>query len=47
MAKVRVSGKTKVSVKKRKRKYIGGGGDGGFISAKIKATVKKEEAKKE
>ena len=47
MTKVKVSGKTKISVKKRKRKYIGGGVDGGFISAKIKASVKKEKAKKE
>lgn len=47
MAKVKVVGKTKVSVKKRKRNYVGGGGDAGFVSAKIKATVKKEKAKKE
>lgn len=43
MAKVKVVGKTKVSVKKRPKKYVGGGGDAGFISTKIKASVKKEK----
>lgn len=45
MAKVKVSGKTKVSVKKRPRRYIGGRGDGAFISTKILTTVKKSKEK--
>jgi hypothetical protein len=42
MAKVRISGKTSVKVKKRARRMVGGKGDGAFISGKILTTVKKK-----
>lgn len=45
MAKVRVSGSTKVKVKKRPRRIVGGKGDGAFISGKILTTVKKNKKK--
>lgn len=45
MTKVKITGKTKVAVKKRKKKYIGGKGDPGFISGTIKAAVKKKKPK--
>lgn len=46
MAKVRVSGSTKVKVKKRPRRIVGGKGDGAFISGTIKAAVKREKEKR-
>jgi hypothetical protein len=46
MAKVRITGKTSVNVKKRARKMVGGKGDGAFISGKILATVKKRKVGK-
>lgn len=45
MAKVRVSGATKVKVKKRPRRMVGGKGDPGFISGTIKAAVRKHKEK--
>ena len=45
MTKIKITGKTKVSVKKQKKKYIGGKGDGAFISGKILTTVKKKKPK--
>jgi hypothetical protein len=44
MAKVRITSKTSVKVKKRARKMVGGKGDGAFISGKILTTVKKKKA---
>ena len=44
MAKVRISGKTSVKVKKHARRMVGGKGDGAFISGKILTTVKKKKA---
>lgn len=44
MAKVRITGKTSVKVKKRARKMVGGKGDGAFISGKILTTVKKTKS---
>ena len=43
MAKVKITGKTSVKVKKRARNMVGGKGDPGFISGKIRATVKKSK----
>lgn len=43
MAKVKITGKTSVKVKKRARKMVGGKGDGAFISGKILTTVKKKK----
>jgi hypothetical protein len=43
MAKVRITGKTSVNVKKRARKMVGGKGDPGFISGTIKAVVRKRK----
>jgi hypothetical protein len=45
MAKVKITGRTSVKVKKRARKMVGGKGDPGFISGTIKASVKKAKAK--
>ena len=44
MAKVRITGKTNVNVKKHSRRMVGGKGDGAFISGKILTTVKKKKA---
>lgn len=41
MAKVRITGKTSVKVKKHARRMVGGKGDPGFISGTIKAAVKR------
>lgn len=43
MAKVRITGKTSVKVKKKAKKFVGGKGDPGFISSTIKATVKNKK----
>ena len=45
MAKLKITGKTSVKVKKRARKMVGGKGDPGFISSTIKASVKKAKEK--
>lgn len=45
MAKVKITGKTSVKVKKRAKKMVGGKGDPAFISGTIKASVKKAKAK--
>lgn len=45
MAKVRITGKTSVKVKKRARRMVGGKGDPAFISGTIKAAVKKAKSK--
>ncbi len=47
MAKVRITGKTSVKVKKRARRMVGGKGDGAFISGKILTTVKKKSVSSE
>lgn len=47
MAKVRITGKTSVKVKKRARRMVGGKGDGDFISSKILTTVKKKSTSSE
>ena len=44
MAKLKITGKTIVKVKKRARKMVGGKGDPGFISGTIKAAVKKKKS---
>ena len=44
MAKLKITGKTSVKVKKRARRMVGGKGDGAFISGKILTTVKKKKA---
>lgn len=44
-AKGKIKSKVKKSNNKTKR-YIGGKGDGGFITAKIQASVKKSKEKK-
>ena len=44
MARIKVTGGTRVSVKKNARKMVGGKGDGAFISGKILATVKKKKS---
>ena len=43
MAKLKITGKTSVKVKKHARKMVGGKGDGAFISGKILTTVKKKK----
>ena len=43
MAKLKITGKTSVKVKKHSRRMVGGKGDPGFISGKIRATVKKSK----
>lgn len=45
MAKVRITGKTSVKVKKHSRRMVGGKGDPAFISSTIKASVKKAKGK--
>lgn len=45
MAKVKITGKTSVKVKKRAKKMVGGKGDPAFISGTIKASVKKAKSK--
>ena len=45
MAKVRITGKTSVKVKKKAKKFVGGKGDPAFISGTIKASVKKAKEK--
>lgn len=45
MAKLKITGKTSVKVKKRARRMVGGKGDPGFISGTIKAAVKKKKPK--
>ena len=45
MAKLKITGRTSVNVKKKARKFVGGKGDPGFISGTIKATVKKKKNK--
>ena len=45
MAKLKITGKTSVNVKKKAKKMVGGKGDPGFISGTIKAAVKKSKAK--
>lgn len=45
MAKVKITSKTSVKVKKRARRMVGGKGDPAFISGTIKASVKKAKAK--
>lgn len=47
MAKLKITGKTSVKVKKRARRMVGGKGDGAFISGKILTTVKKRSASSE
>lgn len=44
MAKVRITSKTSVKVKKHARRMVGGKGDPGFISGTIKAAVKKKKS---
>ena len=44
MAKLKITGRTSVKVKKRARKFVGGKGDAGFISGTIKAAVKKTKS---
>ena len=44
MAKLKITGKTSVKVRKHARKMVGGKGDPGFISGTIKATVKKKKS---
>ena len=46
MARIKVTGGTRVSVKKSARRMVGGKGDGAFISGKILATVKKKKVGK-
>lgn len=46
MARIRVTGVTRVSVKKNARKMVGGKGDPGFISGTIKAAVRKSKSKR-
>ena len=43
MAKLKITGKTSVKVKKKAKKFVGGKGDAGFISGTIKAAVKKKK----
>ena len=43
MAKLKITGKTSVKVKKHARRMVGGKGDPGFISGTIKAAVKKKK----
>lgn len=43
MAKLKITSKTSVKVKKKAKKFVGGKGDPGFISGKIRATVKKSK----
>lgn len=47
MAKVRITGKTSVKVRKHARRMVGGKCDGAFISGKILTTVKKKSASSE
>ena len=44
MAKLKITGKTSVNVKKKARKFVGGKGDPGFISGTIKAAVRKRKS---
>ena len=44
MAKLKITGKTSVTVKKHARRLVGGKGDPGFISGTIKAAVKKKKS---
>lgn len=44
MARIKVTGGTRVSVKKSARKMVGGKGDPGFISGTIKAAVRKRKS---
>ena len=43
MAKLKITGKTSVKVRKHARRMVGGKGDGAFISCKIITTVKKKK----
>lgn len=45
MAKLKITGKTSVKVKKKAKKMVGGKGDPAFISGTIKAAVKKAKGK--
>lgn len=45
MAKLKITGKTSVKVRKHARKMVGGKGDPAFISGTIKASVKKAKEK--
>lgn len=45
MAKLKITSKTSVKVKKNAKKFVGGKGDPAFISGTIKASVKKAKAK--
>ena len=45
MAKIKITSKTSVKVKKKAKKMVGGKGDGAFISGKILTTVKKKKPK--
>lgn len=45
MAKIKITSKTSVKVKKKAKKMVGGKGDGAFISGKILTTVKKKKQK--
>ena len=45
MAKLKITGKTSVKVKKKAKKLVCGKGDPAFISGTIKASVKKAKAK--
>ena len=45
MAKLKITGKTSVKVKKKAKKMVGGKGDPAFISGTIKASVKKAKEK--
>ena len=47
MARIKVTGGTRVSVKKNARKMVGGKRDAAFISGKILATVKKKKVGKQ
>ena len=44
MAKLKITGRTSVKVKKKARNFVGGKGDPGFISGTIKAAVKKKKS---
>lgn len=46
MARIKVTGGTRVSVKKNARKMVGGKGDPAFISGTIKASVRKSKSKR-